>query len=245
MKTKIILALILFLIASSITAKPTKAAPSPQTTKQAIRNEIKAEVKVQAQEKFINRQENIATESKGRNKLILLKRPAHLTNAAVTAKNDSNKSLTLAEGDKTYTVNTTSATMYRRHFWGKSSFEEISVGDKINVWGKWTDEGQTTIEAKMIRNLSVMKRFGVFFGDIKTKGSDNFVISTIGRGDQTVYFTSQTKFINIKGQKITYSDISTGDRIRVRGLWDKTLSKITDVEEIKDFSLPKTTTPTP
>lgn len=169
----------------------------------------------------------------------------HLTNVTITAVNSS--SFTVTNDGKTVTVNTSSKTRFIRHFWGKSTLAELAVGDKVNVWGKWTDDAQTTFDASMVRNLSVMKRFGVFFGQITSLGSGSFVVHTVNRGDQTVSYGSTTKFVNRKEAAITASDLKVGDKIRVKGMWDKANNKITEVTQVKDFSLPQkaTTTPTP
>lgn len=161
---------------------------------------------------------------------------AHLVGVKVDSI--SGTTLTVSKDGKTYTINTDASTKFRRLFWGKSSLSEISVGDNLNVWGKWTDDAQTTILARMIRDTSIMKRFGVFIGTVKSKDTASFVITTVNRGDQTVSFDNNTKFVNRKGATISYNDVNVGDRVKVRGLWDKTLSKITQVTQVKDFSLP-------
>lgn len=150
----------------------------------------------------------------------------------------SGNTLTVSKDGNTYTVNTDTTTRFRRHFWGKSAISEISVADFVNIWGKWGDDAKTTITAAMIRDLSIMKRKGVFMGSIKSKDTTNFILTTANRGDQTVYFDSNTKFVGRNDVTIAYSDINVGDRIRVKGLWDKTLNKITEVTQVKDYSLP-------
>ncbi len=147
--------------------------------------------------------------------------------------------LTVAGSDgKSYQVTVTSNTQVRRRFWGKSELSEFSVGDKLNIIGKWTNEEKTQMEARLVRNLSIQKRWGVFFGKVTQKNNDNFVMETVKRETQTVYFGSGTKFVNRRGEEITYNDLQLGHRVRIKGVWDRTLSKIIDVEEVKDFSLP-------
>ena len=150
----------------------------------------------------------------------------------------SGTSLNIGKDGKTYTVNTDSNTHFQRHYWGKSSLAEFSVGNKVNVQGKFTDDAKTTILARLIRNLSIMKRHGVFLGDVTVKNSNNFVIKSKERGDQTVYFTGTTKFVKRNEEVMTYADLQVGHRVRVKGLWDKSLNKITEVVQVKDFSLP-------
>lgn len=150
----------------------------------------------------------------------------------------SGTTLTVSKDGKTYTVNTDSNTHFQRHYWGGSSLTEFSVGNKVNIHGKFTDDAKTTILARLVRNLSIMKRHGVFMGDVTVKNSDNFVINSKNRGDQTVYFTGSTKFVKRNEEAMTYSDLQVGHRVRVKGIWDKTLNQITETVQVKDFNLP-------
>jgi hypothetical protein len=138
---------------------------------------------------------------------------------------------------KTYQVNISATTKLIRGFGGKSSLSEFAVGNKIMVFGKFTDTTQTTIDANTIRNLSIQKRWGAFFGKVTAVNSDNFVMQTVERGIQTVYFGT-AKFVNRKEVSIVYGDVKVNDRVRVKGVWDKTLNKINEVNQVKDFSLP-------
>lgn len=167
---------------------------------------------------------------------------ARIFNATVTAKGTS--SLTITKDSKTYTVNVDSNTKYRRHFWGKSSFDEISVGDKVNVWGRFTDSTKTTILATLIRDLSIMKRHGVFIGTVSNLSGSTFTLNTVRRGAQTVTLTGSTVCVNRMEQVMSCSDIKNGDRVRVKGLWDVTNKTITEVTKVKDYSLPPKPTPT-
>jgi hypothetical protein len=88
-----------------------------------------------------------------------------------------------------------------------------------------------------------MKRHGVFFGTVKSKSDTGFVLTTANRGDQIVSFDSKTAFVNRKQQTMVYGDMKTGDKIRVKGVWDKSLNTITEVDQIKDFSLPPQNNP--
>jgi hypothetical protein len=122
---------------------------------------------------------------------------------------------------------------------------EISVGDTVNVIGRWTSEDRTEINAVLVRDLSIQKRNGVFFGTVKTITDTGFVMTTIQRGDETVTLDSTSKLLNRKGQTITSSDIQVGNTIRLRGMWDSQAFTITEVAEVKDFSIPVSPSPTP
>lgn len=160
-----------------------------------------------------------------------------LMNVKVTLK-DSNSITVNNEGSSvkvTYDANT----HFRRKFWGKSSFAEISVGDNIDVIGKWTNEEKTQMKAVLIRNLSIQKRYGVFFGTVKSLTDTGFVITTIRKGEETVTVDPSTKLINRVEDAITVSDIAVGHKIRIKGLWDSLNFTIKEVKEIKNFSLPE------
>ena len=165
----------------------------------------------------------------------LKNRGVKIIDGTVTAK--STTSLTVTKDDKSYTVLTTSDSKFRRHFWGKSTLAEISIGNKVNVWGNWADDTHASINAMMIRNLSIMKRFGVFVGDIVSKSSTSFVIHSKNRADQTVNFDSNTKFVKKNDTATIYADLKIEDRVKIKGLWDKTLNTISEVTQVKDYSL--------
>lgn len=154
--------------------------------------------------------------------------------------------LTVFKDDKIYTVKVTEKTLLLRKFGGKSSLDEFSEGDIISVRGRWVDEEKTILEARVIRNLSIQKRKGTFWGTIKLKEEDGktFVLVTVQRGEQTVITDSKTKFLNRADKPISFADLKVGDRVRVSGLWDNKLNKITEVSRVKDWSIGPTSFPT-
>lgn len=163
---------------------------------------------------------------------------AVIIGGTITAKSDT--TLTVEKDGKSTTVNVGGDTQLRRRFWGKSTTAEFSVGNNVNVYGAWTDEAQTAINARLIRNISIQKRFGVFFGEVKSLLSNGWVMSTVSekRPDQTVTITSETKIENRKGETIGQNDVKVGHRVRVKGLWDNSSNTVTEVKQVKDFSLP-------
>jgi hypothetical protein len=166
-----------------------------------------------------------------------------LKNVKVTAKDGSG--ITVDNSGTEIKVTVQADTHYRRRYWGKSSLAEISVGDMVDIVGKWQNEEKTEIKAVVIRNLSVQKRHGVFFGTVKTITDTGFVMTTIQKGEETVTIDATTKLINRKQQPIKTGDILVGHRVRIRGLWDSTKFTITEVTEIKDFNIPVVASPKP
>lgn len=145
------------------------------------------------------------------------------------------------------TVNVNSLTKIIRRFGAASTLAEISVGDQVRVMGTWTDTSKTAINARIIRDWSIQKRKGAFIGTIQTMTPTGFTLQTLNRGVQTVTVSALTKYVNRKEQIINFSNLAAGHKIRVKGLWDSKLNTVTEVSQVKDYSLPmptgKTATP--
>ncbi|MBU0998419.1 hypothetical protein KJ570_02745 [Patescibacteria group bacterium] len=154
------------------------------------------------------------------------------------------ETLTIVKDEKTYTVITDSKTKFRRKFWGTSSLNEISINDLVSVVGRWQNEERTQIKAMIVRNISVQKRYGVFFGVVTSVTDSGFVIQSAQRGDQTVSVLDTTKIVDRVMSVISLSDIEVGHRVRVKGTWDNVNSTISDIVQIKDFSIPVLPSPT-
>ena len=167
-----------------------------------------------------------------------IKARAAIGTGTLTAK--SGTTLTVEKDGKSYTVLTDDKTQFRRRFWGKSSLDEMLVGHQVNVIGVWTDDAKTTVQARLVRDLSVQKRFGVFFGVVKSLTANGWVMSTVSekRADQTVTVSVSTKFVNRKEETIAQADVAVGHRVRVKGLWDSAANTVTEVAHVKDFNLP-------
>jgi len=139
---------------------------------------------------------------------------------------------------KVYQVNITEKTQLRRRFWGKLDLKEFKIGDEVNVIGGFVDESKTIIDAVLIRNHSIQKRWGVFFGKVLTKEGGILTIKTVNRGELKIYVASSTKVVDRRGETISLDKVQVGHQIRVKGVWDSKLKEIRETDEIKDFSLP-------
>lgn len=125
-------------------------------------------------------------------------------------------------------VTVSNLTKFIRRFGGSSTFSEISVGDKVSVVGN----------AKIIRDWSIQKRKGAFVGTIQVMTGTGFTLQSLNRGVQTVTVSALTKYLDRKEQTINFSNLVAGQKIRVKGLWDSKLNTVTEVSQIKDYSLP-------
>lgn len=208
-----------------------EASISPKEIRKNVREEVKEQVQ-ERKEGLFNKVKNFVKKN--------LRFDARLT-CTVTSLSPI---FTVDCDGNPYTVNVSDQTKYVRKFGGKSSFAELKIGNEINVFGKFTDESKESIDAKLIRNLSIQKRWGVFFGEIITlPDGEKFIIKTIQRGELTVYYTGDTKLMNHKKETIGPSDIEVNMRVRVKGIWDKISNELRETEEIRVF--PKAVSPTP
>ena len=192
----------------------------------------------EAKKSFMEQFRESMSSRAGEMKRFLFSGRAAIGSGKITAKTDT--TLTIEKDGKSYTVNIDSKTQLRRRFWGKAELSEFSIGNIVNVIGLWTDDTHTAINATLIRNISIQKRFGVFFGEVKTVLTSGWVMSTKSenRADQTVTVSASTTFENRKGETMTQADVKVGHRVRVRGLWDRTLNTVTEVTNVKDFTVP-------
>lgn len=161
---------------------------------------------------------------------------AKLTKADLTAINGT--TLTVSQNGKMYTIMTDANTKIRRHYGGAASLAELSVGNQLDIRGTFTDTAKTMVLATTIRDRSIMKFRGAFIGDVVSKNGNTFVLSSKHRGEQTVTVSATAKYVNRKQEAMTLNDLVVGHRVRVKGVWDKSNNTVTQVTQVKDFSLP-------
>lgn len=116
-----------------------------------------------------------------------------------------------------------------KYDWGKLLIDlsEFSIGDIVNVYGTLDASDTFLVHAKTIRNVSLQKKHAVLEGSIKNiNASDtSFTLATKKAGDQTVNVGSSTNIYQKKTLK-AFSDLKEGMKVQVRGILNKTLSKI-------------------
>lgn len=237
----------------SITVSPSNSRKDLHDNIKKMRDDMKAKEKA-FREDMQKKRESFFDKLKDNVKNTIEKKEpqfgAHIT-GKVTIIADTGFSV--EQDSKTYNVLVSNDTNYRRRFWGKSSLDEYSVGDTVNVIGKWNNDAKTEIKARLVRNLSIQKRAGAFIGEITSKSDTSFVLKTKNRGDQTVLITGSVQFVDRNGAAISYSSIQVGNRVKVKGVWNNTSNQISEVTQVRDFSLPVkpsvtptvTSTPTP
>jgi len=160
----------------------------------------------------------------------LVSKTGSMTSGALTVKTKEGTTLTVNLGANSHVM---------RRFWGKvGSFDEMQVGDVLNITGKYTDDTKTAVNAILVRDRSIQKRFGVFIGTVSNVSATGFTLTTPNRGAQTVTLTSSMKLTDRTGKTITATDMQNGHRVRVHGLWNVQAKTLTEVKQLKDFSLP-------
>jgi hypothetical protein len=157
----------------------------------------------------------------------------------------SGSTLTVKKDEELYTVFVTESTELKRKFGASSTLNEFSPQDTLLVIGKRTKNSDGTfsssdIEASYIRNMSIQRRFTVFTGEVTGKTSNTLTLTTVGRGIQTVYISSNTQ-LKEKNRTISLADIELGNKIVVKGeLWDRASNKI-DAKMILKLNFQKPT----
>jgi len=130
-----------------------------------------------------------------------------------------------------YKVQIATDTNVVRQYWGKSAIDlsEFSVGDIIKVYGTLDTADYFLVHAKIVRNVSIQKLHAVFTGNIlniaSSTGSFTIEAKRNGTSSFLVNTDSNTKIYQGKNLK-SFSNLKVGTKVMVRGIWDKTLSKI-------------------
>ena len=130
-----------------------------------------------------------------------------------------------------YKVQIATDTNVVRQYWGKSAIDlsEFSVGDIIKVYGTLDTADYFLVHAKIVRNVSIQKLHAVFTGNIlniaSSTGSFTIEAKRNGTSSLLVNTDSNTKIYQGKNLK-SFSNLKVGTKVMVRGIWDKTLSKI-------------------
>ena len=130
-----------------------------------------------------------------------------------------------------YKVQIATSTNVVRQYWGKSAIDlsEFSVGDIINVYGTLDTADYFLVHAKTVRNVSIQKLHAVFTGKIlsiaSSTGSFTMEAKRNGTSSLLVNTDSNTKIYQGKNLK-SFSDLQVGMKVMVRGIWDKTISKV-------------------
>lgn len=244
MRKNLVLPLLLSLVmvlTAPVFAEEAESTVAPTRRIHEIREEIK-EKRQELKQELKDKKQNLIQNLKDKvGKALTL---AGRITGELTAISGNTLTVKSNKDGKSYQVNVNSKTQLVRRFGGKSTLSEFTVGNIVNVVGKWVDDTKNAIDAKLVRNTSVQKRFGAFLGEVTQINSDNLVIKTVNRNEQTVYFTG-AKFVDRAEKTMDFGQIKVGDRIRVKGMWDRSTNKITEVNQIKDFSYPQKPAVTP
>lgn len=134
----------------------------------------------------------------------------------------SGNSIVINANKTAYTVDATNAKFIKR-FGGALNLADIQTNDRLNVVGTLSG---TNITATQIRDLSLQNYRGTFVGTVDSVGSNNFVLKSVKRGNQTINTTSTTVY-RLNGKVGQFSDISVGAKATVTGTWDRSNQNVT------------------
>lgn len=151
----------------------------------------------------------------------------------------SANSLVVSKDKNTYTINVTPNTKILTKYGSISDLIEYSTGHKLNIWGTTNEASKSAITAKVIKNNSIQKRIGIFYGLVDSISGRTFTFSSKIYGQNQITIDASTKIVNNDNTPITASDIHENDRIKIIGSIDQSVNKITAAKAIKNFSQPK------
>lgn len=140
----------------------------------------------------------------------------------VTSVSSSNFVLKSSNGTE-YTVTPTANAKVVRRFGAAAKLSDIQANDKVEARGKVDGNN---ISASFIRDLSLQARNGTFRGNVKSVGSNSFVLATKGRGDQSININSSTVFKK-NNSAASFSDVKAGALVEVSGVWDRANDNVT------------------
>lgn len=224
--------------ASSQTVVTSNSTTTSETSKNRVETRINrdGEVTVREGSELKERVASRVADMKGKSGLRVV-----FMKAIINGTGDGH--ITVTDNDRNIKVMIGEDTKIVRRFFGDSDIGELAIGHEVMVFGWWTDDSKTVVEARLIRDLSIQVRFGVFIGIVESISGTTATITTVHRGKQTVDLSGSPIFVNRKMETIALSDVKAGHRIRVKGLWDRSANTISEVRQVKDYSLPEISKP--
>ncbi len=154
--------------------------------------------------------------------------------------------------DTLVTVKVDNKTKVVRRFNGKSSLDELTVGDTMQIVGRLNDDG--TVSARVVKDDSIQMTHRVHHGTIASLDAAAKSFSMTLMSSSSVAFTvhtdSNTKFMVPGVTSTSFANLKVSDKVWVRGIVN-TRTKVIDANVVK-VKLPEilpvpapTPTPTP
>ena len=128
-----------------------------------------------------------------------------------------------------YKVQFSTSTNITPRFWGGMALNlsQFAVGDFVNVQGTLDSADFFLVQARTVWNVSIQKGRAAVSGTIQsiTSSTNSFNLQTQNASSLTVNTATDTKIYQDRDQK-AFSDLQTGMKVKVRGVWDQALTKI-------------------
>jgi hypothetical protein len=149
--------------------------------------------------------------------------------ASPALKSGDANNLIGAPGDEK-TININEKTVLVRRWFGKTTLDEFTPGDKLMIVGRANDDG--TIEAKLVRDNDIWRVTSKGIpGEITAIDTANNQFTVLWLASSvTVKVTSSTKIV-VNGEVGDISDLKVGDKVRGRGVWNA-LTKILTADAV-------------
>lgn len=156
-------------------------------------------------------------------------KPMFWHKAELKAINGTNLIVTVK--DKEYQVQVIDKTKLIRRWGAKSNLGEFKINDILQIQGR--REGDSIINPRLIRNLSILKKKTTFTGRIENLDAANykFNLKNKNNGLIVVTFSDTTKILDKRVAK-SPADLMVGAEVIASGLWDKNNKTLSEVSQI-------------
>lgn len=141
-----------------------------------------------------------------------------------------------------WTINIGSDTKLIRRFGGNSTTSEFVVGDIVSVNGTASKDAAWTINAKIVKNMSIQARNASFSGTISNLRGNTFTLATRERKTVNVTMNADVK-VRAGNRAKTTAALANGATVLVSGVWDRTQATVM-AAKVTITRMPKVVTPT-
>lgn len=147
------------------------------------------------------------------------------------------------EAKKDLIIKVSDKTKFVKKYLGKSSFEDLTVGDSLQIVGKTNEDG--TVTAALVKNNSLQLTLKVYTGLIESiDAANNSFVLKQPKANITVVINAKTKVIVPGIANPTIANLAAGNKVHLRGIINKK-TKMIDATVVRVIPVfPDTATPT-
>ncbi|HKC76726.1 MAG TPA: hypothetical protein VKF37_21355 [Chloroflexota bacterium] len=138
--------------------------------------------------------------------------------------------LTVQAGSTTVTVTVPATTEFERRYNGRSSLDELTVGDRITAYGSFEHGTTTTFDARSIKDWSIQHAYTRVVGSVATVQNGVVTLRVArGRSEHSPYWHGEVVWVTLPSSTLvtsgsvtaTVGAVQPGVRVLVLGLYDR------------------------